>query len=344
VIDRNYEPKVTMIIPTYNESTVITEKLQSLKGIDYPHEKLEVIVVDSSSTDNTASKAKRYLKDNGFPFEIKIIEEKERKGKAKALNFALEDAKSQIIATSDADSYWEPSALRKAISYLADPQVGAVTGKEEFLNPNQNVLTLAEGMYRQVYNTLRVGESKIHSTLFFQGELSVYKREAFEKFNDEKGSDDSGTVKNIIACGYRTIFVPEAAFSDMAPYTWKGRIVVKERRALHLIHALVGAAKLKKQKRFPQPGFIVYANSFIHLINPFLSVALLIGAICLMCMFPLLLLFTLPSFLLKKSRVLIVSYLTSNLALILAVLGYIRGEEQIVWKKTDEMRHMQTFG
>jgi len=142
--NRNYEPKVTMIIPTYDESTVITEKLQSLKRTDYPHEKLEVIIVDGSSTDNTVTKAKRYLKDNGFPFEIKILEEKERSGKAKALNFALKHAKSEIIATSDADSYWEPSALRKAISYLADPKVGAVTGREKLINEGRNTLTLAE--------------------------------------------------------------------------------------------------------------------------------------------------------------------------------------------------------
>jgi len=340
-IDPKYEPKVTMIIPTYNESDVIVKKLQNVKGIDYPSEKLEIVIVDSCSTDNTADIAKNYLKDNGYPFKIKIIEEEERSGKAKALNFALKNAEGQVIATSDADSYWESSALKKATSYLADPQVGALTGREEFLNLNQNVLTLAEGMYRNVYNKLRIGESKIHSTQIFQGELSLYKREAFEKFNDEKGSDDCGTVKNIIAKGYRTIFVPEAVFSDTAPYTWKGRIGLKERRALHLIHALVGAAKLKRKKRFPQPASILYTNCFIHLINPFLLFAFLAGAVYLIYMFPLLLLLSLPLFLLKKSRVLIVSYLTSNFALIWSTLKYIRGEEQIVWKKIDEMRRVQ---
>jgi biofilm PGA synthesis N-glycosyltransferase PgaC len=341
-IDPNYEPKVTMIIPTYNESNVVVKKLQSLKGIVYPHEKLEVILIDSCSTDNTASIAKSYLKDNEFPFEIKILEEKERSGKSKALNFAMKHAKGQIIATSDADSYWDPSALRNAVSYLADPQVGALTGREELLNLNQNVLTLSEGMYRNVYNTIRIGESKIHSTQFFQGELSLYKREAFKKFNDEKGSDDSGTVKNIIASGYRTIFIPEAVFSDVAPYSWKGRFSLKERRALHLIHALVGAVKLKREKRFPQPGFILYANFFFHVINPFLILALLSGAIYFICLFPWLLLLSLPLFLLKKSRILTVSYLTSNLALIWAAFKYVRKDEQIVWKKIDEMRRVQT--
>jgi biofilm PGA synthesis N-glycosyltransferase PgaC len=337
-IDRNYEPKVTMIIPTYNEASVITKKLQSLKGIEYPPEKLEVIIVDSSSTDNTSGIAKEYLKSNVFPFKIKILEEKERGGKAKALNLALKQTENQIIATSDADSYWEPSALRRALSYLADPKVGAVTGREEFLNLNRNTLTLAEGMYRRVYNTLRIGESKIHSTQFFQGEFSIYKRWVFEKFNDAKGSDDSGTVKNVIANGYRTIFVPEAVFSDLAPSTLRGRTDLKQRRALHLIHALVGAAKLKREKKFPQPAFILYANFFIHLINPFLIFAFLATVAYLIYLFPLLLLFIFPPLFIKKVQILVVSYLTSNFALILSVLRYIRGEEQSVWKKIDEMR------
>jgi biofilm PGA synthesis N-glycosyltransferase PgaC len=341
VIDPKFEPEVTMIIPTYNESSVIAEKLQSLRKLDYPKEKLEVILVDSGSRDNTVNIAKEYLKKNGFPFEIRILDEKERSGKAKALNFALKHAKGQVIATSDADSYWEPSALRKATSYLADPRVGASTGREEFLNLDQNVLTLAEGMYRNVYNNLRMGESKIHSTQFFQGELSLYKREAFEKFNDEKGSDDSGTVKNIIAKGYRTIFVPEAVFSDVAPYTWKGRFDLKKRRALHVIHALVEAAKMKREKRFPQPALILYTNCFVHLINPFLILPFFLGLAYLVYVFPWLLLFSLPLFLWKKSRILIISYLTSNFALICANLKYIRGEEQIVWKKIDEMRRIQ---
>lgn len=339
-IDRSYEPKVTMIIATYNESAVIEKKLQNVKGMDYPHEKLEVIIVDSCSTDNTANMAKRYLKDNMFPFEIKILEEEERRGKAKALNFALKHAKSQIIATSDADSYWEPSALRKAMSYLADPQVGAVTGREKFLNLNQNVLTLAEGMYREIYNTLRIGESKLHSTLMFQGELSIYKRWVFEKFNDERGSDDSGTVTNIINNGYRTIFVPEAVFFDLAPYTWKGRVSLKKRRALHLIYALTRSVKLKNEKRFPQPSLILYANFFIHLMNPFLILPLLLGMMYLVYTFPLLLLLAIPCFLFKRFRTLLVSYVTSNLALILAVLKYVKGDEQVIWKKVEEMRRL----
>jgi biofilm PGA synthesis N-glycosyltransferase PgaC len=341
-IDPQFEPEVTMIIPTYNESGVIGEKLRSLKKLNYPIEKLEVILVDSCSKDNTVNIAREYLKNNEFPFKIKILEEKERSGKARALNFALMHSKGQVIATSDADSYWDPSALQEAASYLADPRVGASTGREEFLNLNQNVLTRAEGMYRNMYNILRIGESKIHSTQFFQGELSLYKREAFDKFNDENGSDDSGTVKNIIAKGYRTVFVPGAVFSDIAPYTWKGRIDLKVRRALHVIHALVGAAKMKRENRFPQPGLILYTNFFIHLINPFLILAFLIGLAYLVYVFPLLLLFCLPLFLWKKSRILIVSYLTSNFALIWANLKYVRGEQQIVWKKIDEMRQIQT--
>ena len=337
-IDQNYNPKVTMIIPTYNESSVIMRKLQNLKKIDYPNEKLEIIIVDSASTDKTANIAKNYLKNNEFPFEIEILIERERRGKANALNFALEHAKNEIIATSDADSYWEPSALRKAICYLADPKVGAVTGREEFINVDQNILTLGESTYRNIYYEMRLGESKLHSTQIFQGELSIYKRWVFEKFNDKNGSDDCGTVVNIISNGYRTIFVPEAIFYDLAPSEIKDRIYLKKRRALHVIHALSRANRLKIENKFPQPSRILYANFFIHIINPFLILPLILGIIYLFYKFPLFLLVSILFFISKKFRILFISYLTSNLALIMAVFGYFKGGKEIVWKKIDGMR------
>ena len=172
----------------------------------------------------------------------------------------------------------------------------------------------------------------------FQGEFSIYKRWVFKKFNDERGSDDSGTVRNVISSGYRTIFVPEAVFFDLAPYTWKGRISLKKRRALHLIYAFTEAVKLKIRNKFPQPSLILYTNFFIHVINPFLVFPLFFVMMYLVYEFPLLILFTVPFFFFKKFRILLISYVTSNLSLILAVLGYIKGDEQIVWKKIEEMR------
>ena len=85
-------------------------------------------------------------------------------------------------------------------------------------------------------------------------------------FNEEKGSDDTGTVINIIKKGYRTIFVPEAVFWDIAPYSFRSRVNLKMRRALHVMIALDKAVKLKRKKMFPQPSIILYSNYYIHIL------------------------------------------------------------------------------
>jgi len=333
LLDRNYEPRVTMIIPAYNESSAIIGKLKSLLKLDYPRDKLDIIIVDSASTDNTAQIARSYLEKNGFPFKTLVLEEETRRGKGEALNLALTQATGEIIATSDADSYWAPSALREGLSYMAGLEVGAVTGREVLRNLDRNTFTLAEGMYRNVYNTLRAGESLLHSTLIFQGELSLYRRQAFEKFETERGSDDTGTVVNILSRNYRCIFASSAVFYDTAPSSLRDRITVKTRRAQHLIYALFRAAILKINGRFRVPAVTVFANFFLHIVNPFLGIALLIAALYVFYAFPFLLLIAPLPFLVKKVRILFVSYLTSNIALLFAVFRCLKGDKQTVWKK-----------
>jgi biofilm PGA synthesis N-glycosyltransferase PgaC len=336
--DNKYEPKTTVIVPTYNESTVITKKLQNLQKTDYNPEKLEVIVVDSASTDGTADIAKKYVKENGFPFDVLILEEEQRRGKAAALNFALKQATGEVIATSDGDSYWDESALRNGIRFMAEADIGAVTGREVLSNLNKNIYTKGEGFYREFYNALRLGESKLHSTLIFQGELSLYKKDVLEKFEDKKGSDDSGSVIDIIAKGFRCLFVPSAVFTDMAPSSWNGRMTVKTRRAQHLVYVMLKALKLKIKKRIQVPLSVVLGNFFIHIVNPFLSLVFLASLIYLFYSFPILLLLVPLPFLSMRFRAYFLSYSSSNLAAMLAVLRYLRGDYQLVWKKVPEMR------
>jgi len=341
-INKNFFPNISMILAIYNESKIIKKKLENIRDINYPAEKMEVIVVDSASNDDTVEIINKYLENNEFPFNINILEEKQRRGKSKALNFALNFANNPIIATSDADSFWEKNSLKEAISFLYDPRIGAVTGTEKFLNLNQNILTIGEGLYRKFYNTLRYGESKLHSTSIFQGEFSIYKRGVFEKFN-EIGSDDSGTVMNIISNGYRTIFIPDAVFYDYAPSNFNGRIKIKRRRSLHVINTLVRSVKLKLIGKFPQPFLILFMNFYIHIINPFIFLTLFMSSGYLLYKYPILILLFIFTFLFQNIRAMITSYFTSNIALLLAIISYLQGEKEEVWDKIDKISSLKNF-
>jgi len=340
MIDNNYQPKVTLIIPTYNEASVISKKLENTQKIDYPEDKLQVILVDSASTDGTLAVCKSFLESKPLRFPTKLLSEKKRVGKSHAINTALEFSDGEIIATSDADSFWESDVLRKTIPFFADPTVGAVTGREELINLEKSLHTLSEGMYRKFYYTLRLGESKINSTLIFQGELSLYRRSAFHRFEDISGSsDDTGTVVNIISRGYRCIFVPEAVFHDTAAYSLRGRLMLKSRRAQHLISGIIKSFTFKLQGRFPLSSPVIFFNFYMHVVSPW--ILFLFGimlALFIQSLWYLMPLIVLP-FLFKRSRIFMVSYLTSNVALMIGLIRRFVGKKETAWRKVEEMRH-----
>ena len=343
IVNQNYRPKLSLIIPTYNEALVISKKLEDIQGIEYPEDKLQVILVDSASTDGTLAVCKDWLEKNNFRFSITLLSEKQRLGKSHALNTALEFADGEIIATSDADSFWEPEALSKAVSFFADPSVGAVTGREELINLEKSVHTLSEGIYRKFYYVLRLGESKVNSTLIFQGELSLYRRAALEKFEDKAGySDDTGTVVNIISKGYRCLFVPDAVFHDTTAFSLRGRLMLKSRRAQHLISGITHSLKLKIDGKLPLSATVIFFNFYMHIISPLLLIsAAFVFAVAIVLYFQnlwYLLLFGIPLLAFNKSRILLFSYLTSNIALIVGLMRHLTRKREVAWRKIEEMR------
>lgn len=338
-INMNYQPKVSLIIPTYNEASIISEKLENIQRMNYPEDKLQVILVDSASTDGTLAVCKSFLEEKNLRFPIRLLSEKDRMGKSHALNTALKYAEGEIIATSDADSFWEPDVLRKTIPVFADASVGAVTGREELINLKKSIHTLSEGLYRKFYYTLRLGESKVHSTLIFQGELSLYRKSALKRFEDKAGcSDDTGTVVDIISRGYRCIFIPEAVFRDTAAYSLRGRLMLKSRRAQHLISGIMKSLTLKVQGRLPLSSSIVLFNFFMHVISPLLLVSTAFIVLLYFQTFWYLIPLVLPLLIYKKSRLFITSYLTSYLALIIGLIRHFIGKKESAWRKIEEMR------
>jgi biofilm PGA synthesis N-glycosyltransferase PgaC len=341
IINQHFQPKISIIIPTYNEAVTIRKKLENIQEMDYPTDKLQVIVVDSASIDGTISVCRSFLEEKSLRFpNIILLSEKERMGKSHALNTALEYAEGEIVATSDADSFWESDALSKAVSFFADPSIGAITGREELINLKKTVHTLSEGLYRKFYYTLRLGESKVDSTFIFQGELSLYRKDALRKFESRPGySDDVGTVVNIISRGYKCIFVPEAVFHDTAAYSLRGRLMLKSRRAQHLIAGILESSKLKLEGKFSLASSIIFFNFYMHIISPLLFVFVTAFTIALVFLSYWFLIFLiLPLFIFRKPRLLAVSYLTSNLALLLGLFWCVFGKKDSRWQKIEEMR------
>jgi len=265
--DHSFKPMVTVIVPTYNEARLIESKLDDIARQDYPRGRLEVIIVDSASTDGTLEAVKRW--SGGSPgLNLRVISEPYRMGKAYALNNALRHASGDIVVITDADSRWASQrTLSNAVAWLSDPTVGAVTCVK---NPERGGFLGVEGGYRGFYNTVRLAESKAWSTPVFHGELAAYRRELLEAvggFPTDIGADDSHTATLVALKGYRAIAVDDVECIEKVPE--EGYHAWRVRRAQHLVqHFLKTLRHVGRAPNRFKP--ILLAEAYLHLVNPWL--------------------------------------------------------------------------
>jgi cellulose synthase/poly-beta-1,6-N-acetylglucosamine synthase-like glycosyltransferase len=136
-----YEPTVSILIPAHNEENVIGKLLEKMTQLSYPENKLEVILVDDASSDNTGKIAEEYKKSYNF---IRVLHRDSGtggKGKASALNAGLKHSTGEIVLCFDADYLPCTDIVKKLVEKFADPNVGAVQGRPVVLNEPKNIVT-----------------------------------------------------------------------------------------------------------------------------------------------------------------------------------------------------------
>jgi len=335
-IHEKFEPEISILIPIHNEEANIESKLENVENVLYPNEKMEIIVVDDASDDGSVSKIEGFMEKHPS-LNIKLVRQNPRAGKSAALNRALKVSTKPIVIVSDADTRWPPDILRKAMPYLADPSVGAVTGRSVNLNVGESWVTRAEESYLHLANFVRVGESKIHSTIRFEGGFCAYKRDAFDHFDCETGSDDSGTALNVVSRGFRTILAPEVIFYTSFPSSLFAKFKVKVRRANQLIGLWVKCLKLLFNGRLSLPKRIAVAEIVLFIFNPIVFLILIASGLALIVTSPfsplsLAIIFSALSLLVFARRMFIELFI-SNVILAGGLLSFLFGRRYIAWGK-----------
>jgi biofilm PGA synthesis N-glycosyltransferase PgaC len=340
-LTRDYITRVTVLVPTFDEATLIERKLDNVKAQSYPKRDLDVIVVDSASTDATVQLAVKWASRNP-ELDVKIVTESSRMGKAHALNTGLQQTDNDIVVTTDADSRWTEESLREVIRYFSDESVGAVTGLK---NPENIEAPEIETTYRSFYNFVRVAESRIHSTPIFNGELAAFRRDSLEKlggFKTDIGADDSHTATLLAISGLRSIAIPEAFTFELAPSSWSGYFKWKRRRALHLVqHFVKSLSKLPKAPR--KFRIVLAAEAYLNIFNPWLlllSVTAFLVSIAVngpSLMHLGVIGFLVSTQIFKSSRAMLKAWLIDQFLLIFGSLSGLISSE-IVWTKIKEVR------
>ncbi len=172
---KNY-PLVCIIVPCYNEEKTLGKTMESVLNLDYPSEKLDIIIVDDGSKDRTYQIASKYASENR---NVRVYKKKNA-GKYTALNLGLKKTKAEFVGALDADSFVHPKALKKILVYFDNPGVMAVTPSLKVYKPNSwlqriQMIEYSVGIFFRKMFAL-VGS--IHVT---PGPFSIYKKEFFEK-------------------------------------------------------------------------------------------------------------------------------------------------------------------
>jgi poly-beta-1,6-N-acetyl-D-glucosamine synthase len=206
---------LTVIVPVYNEEDTIAATLDSLLANGYPEDKLEILVVNDESTDNTLQIVQEYKKKYK---QVRVFS-KLNSGKADSVNQAIKKAKNEFIAIVDADSYLEKDALKEVMKYFADEKVGAVTGVCMVKNRNK-LLEKCQAMEYVLIAWTRKTLDAVHSVFVTPGSLSAYRKKALDEvggFDKNIMTEDIEIAWNILKHRWKTRMATRAKVFTTAP-------------------------------------------------------------------------------------------------------------------------------
>jgi cellulose synthase/poly-beta-1,6-N-acetylglucosamine synthase-like glycosyltransferase len=203
-------PYVTMIITAYNEEEKIRQKLQNTLSLEYPRDKLQIIVASDGSTDRT-NEIVRGCRANG----VQLLEIVDRKGKENAQKEAVKQAKGDVIVFTDVATLLGTNGLKQIVSNFADPSVGCVSSEDRLLGKDGE--PCGEGLYVRYEMWLRRLESKVSSLVGLSGSLFAARKEVCRDFSEIMQSDFR-TVLNSVKLGFRCVTDPLAVayYRDIA--------------------------------------------------------------------------------------------------------------------------------
>lgn len=245
--DPDYLPKVSLIIPAYNEESVIEEKLDNSLSLDYPVESLEVIVSSDGSTDQTVAIASKSAGDR-----VRVNDFRHRSGKMGVLNRTVPEAEGEIVVLTDANSIFRRDAVRKLVQHFADGEVACVCGVKTIVEDHRSELGECEGWYWRFENYLKEKESEFGSCVGADGSIYALRKEYYPfPRTDRVIMDDFAVSLKVIESGRRAVFEKEALAYEASSSSLPGEFRRKARILAGALVSLTSARSLLLPWRSP---------------------------------------------------------------------------------------------
>jgi cellulose synthase/poly-beta-1,6-N-acetylglucosamine synthase-like glycosyltransferase len=267
-------PAVSVIVAAYAEQNVIAERIANLRALDYPRDRLELIVACDGSPDATAELARGAGAD--------VVLELPRGGKIRAQDAGVERAHHELVAFSDANVTWEPDALRKLIAPFADPGVGYVCGQVRLVSQHG---TNQEGLYWRYEMALRRLESRVRSVTGGNGAIYATRRESYLVVDPIMGHDLSFPFQ-MVKRGWRAVYAPDARASEKMVPSLEGEFARKRRMMAHTWPIVVRGGMLSPRGYDPLYALMIVSHRILRYLSPFLHLIVLGTSVALLASRP----------------------------------------------------------
>jgi cellulose synthase/poly-beta-1,6-N-acetylglucosamine synthase-like glycosyltransferase len=218
-------PRVSVLIPARNEEKVIGYTIEAMLRLEYPPDKIDILVINDGSTDKTKEIVQEYARRDSRLRLYNVPQGEGGKGKSRTLNVGLKQTNSEFIAVYDADNTPDPSALKYLMAQLLnDPRLGAVLGKFRTVNKKRNFLTRFINIETLGFQSmLQAGRWQLFKVATLPGTNCVIRRQLLDKLNgwDENAiTEDSELSIRIYMEGYRIKYIPYSVTYEQEPESW----------------------------------------------------------------------------------------------------------------------------
>src|SRR3954452_23804168 len=247
-------PPVSLVVAAYNEGAVIARKIENARALDYPG--LEIIVASDGSTDDTAERAR----------EADRVLELPRGGKIRAQDTAVERARGEIVAFSDANAFWEADALQHLVAPFAEPKVGYVCGQVRFTN---DAGSNQEGVYWRYEMWIRDMESRLAGVTGGNGAIYAVRKEAYIHVDPRMGHDLSFPF-NMVKRGWKPVYAPDARAEEKMVPSIEGEFRRKRRMQSHMWPIVLTGGLLGVRGYPPLYALEVYSHRALRYLTPLL--------------------------------------------------------------------------
>jgi cellulose synthase/poly-beta-1,6-N-acetylglucosamine synthase-like glycosyltransferase len=347
IVDEQNRPFISMVISAFNEQETLPKKIENCHQLDYPNAKLEILIGSDGSDDKT-DEILNASEDNVIqPFIFKT-----RRGKAGVVNELVARARGTIIVFSDANTIYDPNALKHMMKHFTDKNVGGVCGRLCLTNPDQKSSGQGESLYWKYETQVKKWEGCIRTVIGANGAIYAIRKNLYTPLSTRKILVDDFVISlKVVQAGYDVIFDNEAvAFETTSPRI-RGEFKRKIRIGVSNFNSIAELKSLLNPSRgFAAFGF--WSHKIIRWFIPFFFLSAFISNLFLLhaTLFKITMALQVMFYLLAglgcyldmrtqcPKLLLIPYYLCAvNLGLLLGFFKFLRGSQKLTWGRVERI-------